>query len=61
MVEGQAACAPGQSIVHRALGRRVAPADLLSILAEVVLRIVDNEVGPGEELDMTKVLPVCQG
>ena len=39
----------------------MAPADLVAILAQIVLRIVNDEVGPGEELDVAEILPVRQG
>ena len=47
--------------VHRPLGRCVSPRDLGGILLQRVLRVVDHQVGAGQELDVPRVLAVHAG
>ena len=56
--EREAPGASGDGVVHRRLGGAVAPAHLVRVLIEAVLRVVDDDVGAGEELDVTAILTV---
>ena len=56
--ESQALGARGDRVVDRPLGGRVAPACLLRILRNRVLRIVNDEVRVRKEIDVTLVLLV---
>ena len=58
MKEREAPGASGDGVVHRRLGGAVAPAHLVRVLIEAVLRVVDDDVGAGEELDVTAILAV---
>ena len=56
--ESQSLGARGYRVVDRPLGGRVAPARLLRILRNRVLRIVNDEVRVRKEIDVTLVLLV---
>ena len=59
MVEQRQARGPGRAReIGGQLGRSVAPRQLGRLLLECVLRVVDQQVGVGEELDVPIVFAV---
>ena len=58
MEERQARRVGGAGKIHRQLGGRVPPGQLGRVLLQRVLRVVDDQVRVGEELDVPLVLPM---